>query len=238
MRIEVFKTAEEVAQAAAQHIRNLLDRKPGAVLALPTGSTPLGVYKLLGDVDFTRARSFNLDEYVGLEPEHPASYHAYMKKYVLAHINLPPARCHLPNGMAVDLDAECRAYEEAIKRAGGLDFAMMGIGHDGHVAFNEPPSSLACRTRVVRLHEGTRKANQVHFPEGESTPERAITMGVGTLMDARQVLLLATGAGKAEILAKALCGPVTAMVPATALQLHADPIIFCDAQAASAVGCL
>lgn len=234
MQVLILKDAETVARQAADHVTALLQRKPEAVLALPTGNTPLKMYSELArrQLDWRRATTFNLDEYVGLPPEHPGSYHTYMRENFLRHVNLPEESCRLPDGQAPDLQAACQAYEDEIHAHGGLDLAILGIGLDGHLAFNEPPSSIYCRTRVVRLATSTREANAAHFPNHELPPERAITMGIGTLLQARCILLLATGANKAAILQKAVEGPLAALVPATALQLHPQPVILADEAAA------
>ena len=233
MHVLVYPDAAAVAVAAAERVGVLLAHKPEAVLALPTGNTPLAMYDELvrRQLDWSLVTTFNLDEYVGLGPEHPASYHHYMREHLVKRTNLQ--RCHLPNGQAADLEAECHDYERAIAQAGGIDLAILGIGQYGHLAFNEPPSALRCRTRVVRLAPSTRRINAAQFPAGETPPTHALTVGLGTVLEARSVLLLATGANKAEILARAVEGPVSAMVPASALQLHSLPVILADEAAAS-----
>ena len=235
MQVLILPNPEAVAQKAADHVQQLLQRKPDAVLALPTGNTPLKMYAEFRNrqLDWRRATTFNLDEYVGIPMGHPGSYHTYMRENFLQHVNLPHTSCHVPDGQAQDLDKACQDYEDAIHDKGGLDLAILGIGQDGHLAFNEPPSSIYCRTRVVRLAPSTRQVNSAVF--GALPPERAVTMGIGTLLQARCMMLLATGESKAAILKQAVEGPLTAFVPASALQLHPQPIILADEAAAGAL---
>lgn len=226
MEIIIQLTAEEASIVAARIVAQLVRRKPDAVLGLATGSTPLGTYAELvrmhreEALDFSRVTTFNLDEYVGLAADHPQSYRAFMREHLFRHINVPPERIHIPNGLAADVPAECAAYEEAIRAAGGIDLQILGIGSDGHIGFNEPTSSLASRTRIKTLTARTRSDNARFFGSAEAVPFHVITMGVGSIMDARQVLLLAFGEGKARALADAVEGPITAMNPASILQMH------------------
>lgn len=226
MEIIIQPTAEEASIVAARIVAQLVRRKPDAVLGLATGSTPLGTYAELvrmhreEALDFSRVTTFNLDEYVGLAADHPQSYRAFMREHLFRHINVPPERIHIPNGLAADVPAECAAYEEAIRAAGGIDLQILGIGSDGHIGFNEPTSSLASRTRIKTLTARTRSDNARFFGSAEAVPFHVITMGVGSIMDARQVLLLAFGEGKARALADAVEGPITAMNPASILQMH------------------
>jgi glucosamine-6-phosphate deaminase len=202
------------------------------VLGLATGSTPLATYRELvrmhreEGLDFSGVTTFNLDEYVALPPEHPQSYHAFMDEHFFRHVNVPRDRIHIPHGMARDVPAECARYEEAIRAAGGIDLQLLGIGTDGHIGFNEPSSSLASRTRIKTLTERTR-ADNARFFDGDldKVPFHCITMGVGTIMDARQVLMLAFGGKKAKAVAEAAEGPITAMNPASVLQMH--PVAKC-----------
>jgi glucosamine-6-phosphate deaminase len=184
-------------------------------------------------LDFRHVTTFNLDEYVGLPPEHPASYHAFMRERFFRHVNLDPARTHLPDGMAGDLVAEGRAYEDRIADAGGIDIQLLGIGADGHIGFNEPTSSLGSRTRAKTLTERTRRDNARFFGALDSVPHECLTMGIGTILASRTCLLLAFGEVKAEAVAGAVEGPVSSMNPASALQFHADARIFLDPAAAS-----
>lgn len=234
MEIVVQKDAESSATLAARLIAKRLRQKPNLVLGLATGGTPVPLYRELArlhrdeGLDFSRVATFNLDEYIGLDPTHPGSYMRFMKENLFDHINIPPSNIHIPNGMAKDIPAECAAYEQAIRDAGGIDIQVVGIGTNGHLGFNEPSSSLASRTRNKTLTEQTRRDNARFFASLDEVPRHCLTMGVGTILDSRQILFLAFGAGKAEIVAKAVEGPITAMVPASVLQLHADVKIFVD----------
>ena len=231
MEIVIQSTAEAASIVAAKIIAQLVRRKPDAVLGLATGSTPLALYRELvrmhceDGLDFSGVRTFNLDEYVGLPHEHPQSYHAFMQENFFRHINLPRENICIPNGLAADVPAECAAYEAAIRGAGGIDLQVLGIGTDGHIGFNEPSSSLASRTRIKTLTARTRSDNARFFGSAESVPIHVITMGVGTIMDARQVLMLAFGEAKAKAIADAVEGPIMAMNPASILQMH--PVAKC-----------
>ena len=231
MEIVIQPTAEAASIVTAKIIAQLVRRKPDAVLGLATGSTPLATYRELvrmhreDDLDFSNVRTFNLDEYVGLPHEHPQSYHAFMQENLFQHINVPRESICIPNGLAADVPAECAAYEAAIRAAGGIDLQVLGIGTDGHIGFNEPSSSLASRTRIKTLTARTRSDNARFFGSADEVPIHVITMGVGTIMDARQVLMLAFGAGKAKALADAVEGPIMAMNPASILQMH--PVAKC-----------
>jgi glucosamine-6-phosphate deaminase len=240
-QLVVLDDAGAVADYAAAHIVGRLAAKPDLVLGLPTGETPRGIYVRLaeayrtGKVSFARAPSFNLDEYRGLPPDHPASYHAYMREMLFRHVDIDPARTHLPDGLASDATAEGRRYEKAIAEAGGIGLMVLGIGGNGHIGFNEPGSPFDSRTRAVRLTEATREANRRSFPEGETVPEFAITMGIATILDAREILLVATGHAKAEALAAALAGPETPRCPASVLRRHPAVTIVCDTAAAAGI---
>ncbi len=224
----------------ARVVAGLVAREPDAVLALPTGRTPLPLYAELvrlyreRQISFARATTFNLDEYVGLPADHPASFHRYMAEALFDHVDLAPERIHVPDGRAADVPASCAAYEAAIAAAGGLDLALLGLGADGHIAFNEPTSSLGSRTRLKTISEATRAANQPAFG-AEPVPHHVITIGIATILAARRCMLLATGERKAAVLAKTVEGPLTALVPSSALQLHPRAMILCDEAAASAL---
>ncbi|HLN61657.1 MAG TPA: glucosamine-6-phosphate deaminase [Symbiobacteriaceae bacterium] len=237
MRVEVYETYAEMSQRAANLVAGLIAEKPGAVLGLPTGSTPEGFYNELAgrDLDFTQVQTFNLDEYIGLDREHPESYYSFMKRHLFSRVNLNPARCHLPNGMAPDPAAECLRYEEAIRQAGGLDVVLLGIGHNGHIGFNEPGAPWDAHTRMVDLAERTIKANARFFGSEEAVPKQALTMGIGTILGARRIVLLASGEGKAEIIRRTLEGDPAVDVPATALQSHPDVTVILDRAAAGAL---
>ncbi|WP_164103184.1 glucosamine-6-phosphate deaminase [Candidatus Laterigemmans baculatus] len=238
MRVIIEADAAAAAATAADFIAALVRRKPDAVLGLATGGTPVSCYQLLIEMhrqeglDFGQVRTFNLDEYVGLPATHPQSYHRFMQEQLFDHVNLQPERCQLPDGVADDLPAACAAYEAAIREAGGIDLQLLGIGTDGHIAFNEPGSSLAGRTRVKHLTAETIRDNARFFGDEASVPRLAVTMGVGTILEARCCLLLATGAHKAEAVRAAVEGPVSASITASALQLHPDVVMVLDEAAA------
>lgn len=238
MEIIIQPTPDAASMIAARHVARLVRDKPHAVLGLATGSTPLMMYRELvrmhkeQGLDFSEVTTFNLDEYVGLAPEHPASYHAFMWDNFFSHINVKRERVHIPDGLSSHIPASCRKYEEAIVAAGGIDLQVLGIGADGHIGFNEPSSSLASRTRIKTLTAETRRDNAQAFGSPDKVPFHVITMGVGTIMDTRQVIILAFGAKKAEAIAAAVEGPITAMVPASILQMH--PVAQCIIDEAAA----
>jgi glucosamine-6-phosphate deaminase len=238
MEVVIFPSADAACAHGARLMANLLGRKPDAVLALPTGSTPRPLYAELRRMhrderlSFARATTFNLDEYVGLAPDHPASFRRYMEDELVRHVDLTLTRVHVPDGLAGDVPATCAAYEAAIAAAGGLDLALLGLGADGHIAFNEPTSSLGSRTRLKTISEATRAANQPAFG-AEPVPHQVITIGIATILAARRCVLLATGEQKAGALAKTVEGPLTALVPSSALQLHPHATVLCDEAAAS-----
>ncbi len=238
MRVIITESADHVAHIAADFVCETLTPGQDRVLGLATGSTPVRLYGELvqrhhaGAVSFARASSFNLDEYVGLAPEHPQSYRAFMNRELFDHVDIDPSRAHVPDGLADPAD-EARRYEQAISDAGGIDLQVLGIGRNGHIGFNEPTSSLASRTRLKTLAPSTIEANSRFFAPGETPPRLAITMGIGTILEARRVLLLATGRAKAPAVRNAVEGPLSAMVPASALQWHNDAVILVDRDAAS-----
>ena len=241
MEIIIQPDPETASRLAARVIVRLLRVKPDAVLGLATGSTPLLLYRELirqhaaGEADFRLVRTFNLDEYIGLAPEHAQSYHSFMWQNLFQHINIDPQNVHIPDGRAADVPAFCARYEEQIRAAGGIDIQVLGIGTDGHVGFNEPSSSLASRTRIKTLTVQTRRDNARYFGSEDQVPHHVITMGVGTVMDARQCLLLAFGTAKAPAIAAAVEGPITAMNPASILQMHPTAKVFLDEPAATAL---
>lgn len=236
MDIIVKKDYDEMSRSAAKIIAGLVRSKPGCVLGLATGSTPIGTYQELArmhkaGLDFSHVKSFNLDEYLGLglEPDKPydrdQSYARFMREEFFKHLNIKEENTHVPNGLAKEPENFCSWYEEEIKKAGGIDLQLLGIGGDGHWAFNEPGSSLASRTRVIALTEQTIEDNYNSFFKKagfkkDAMPRRAITMGIGTILEAKQLLMLASGTGKADIVAKALEGSVTPQVTASAIQLY------------------
>ena len=231
MEIIILPTPEDGQRLAADLIAQQVRRKGDSVLGLATGNTMLGVYDRLArlGLDFSRVTTFNLDEYVGLQPSDPNSYRFYMGQHLFAKVNLRPDHCYLPDGTARDVRAACLAYEEAIKAAGGIDLQLLGLGEDGHIGFNEPSSSLASRTRLKTLAPITVAANR--FPEGDDPPSHVLTMGVGTIMEARHCLMLAFGRRKAQTVTKFIEGPLTAMIPASVLQMHPRTTVILDEDA-------
>ncbi len=240
MEVIIQPNAESAARVVANLIGEAVLAKPDLVLGLATGKTMETVYEALvqmhqeNGLDFSRCRTFNLDEYVGLAPDDPCSYHYFMRRRLFDAVNIDPANTHLPHGLAENLEAECAHYERLIAANGGIDLQLLGIGLNGHLGFNEPLSAFRSRTRVETLSRMTRAQNSPLFPKDKPMPRRAITMGVGTILEARRCLLLATGSEKADILACAIEGPLMTMVTATALQLHpATTIVLDEAAAAS-----
>ena len=238
MEVVIKDTYDQMCAAAAREVATTLNAKPNAVLGLATGSTPLGLYKELvrmhehEGLDFSQVTTFNLDEYVGLTRAHPQSYHYFMHEHLLKHINIPPQNIYIPSGTTDNYRAFCEWYEQRIRDCGGIDLQILGIGSDGHIAFNEPTSSLGSRTRIKTLARQTVDDNRRFFGDDESVPIYAITMGVGTILDARKIMLLANGERKAAAVAAAIEGPVTSMITASALQLHNDVQFFLDRPAA------
>ncbi len=238
MEVIVKPSYQDMSRAAAQEVVTLLNAKPNAVIGMATGSTPLGMYQELvrlhreEGLDFSQVRTFNLDEYVGLRIDHPQSYHYFMHENLFRHINIPPQNIHIPSGTTGNYQAFCEWYEQQIKSCGGIDLQVLGIGSDGHIAFNEPTSSLGSRTRLKTLAEPTIDDNARFFERREDVPIYAITMGVGTILEARRVIILANGTNKAKAIAEAIEGPVTSMITASALQLHPITRVFLDEEAA------
>jgi glucosamine-6-phosphate deaminase len=239
MEVIVQPSPADAVRLAAARIAQAVRLKPNLVLGLATGGTPVMLYTELArmnreeGLDLSRIHTFNLDEYLGLPSDHPASYRRFMKENFFDHTNIDPHRTFVPDGMTTDIPRHCREYEELIKSMGGIDIQVLGIGSDGHIGFNEPTSSLASRTRDKVLTEQTRRDNARFFPQPEDVPHTCLTMGIGTILDSRQCLLLAFGAGKADAVAGAVEGPVTSMLPASALQMHADAKVYIDEPAAA-----
>jgi len=239
MEIIIKGTVTEAQEGAAKILRGQIQGKPNRVLGLATGSTPIGVYAALvqmhqrDGLDFSRVVTFNLDEYVGLAADHPGSYREFMRQHLFDKVNLAPENIHFPNGLAADVAAHCAEYETAIVRAGGIDLQLLGIGREGHIGFNEPSSSLASRTRLKTLTFQTAKDNAKYFGSPDQVPRHVITMGVGTIMDSGQCLMLATGEAKAEVVSRMVEGPITADLPASILQMHPVCKIVLDEAAAS-----
>lgn len=244
MEIVICDTYETMSKAAGRAVADVVNKKPDAVLGLATGSTPLGLYKELirmhkeDGLDFSKVTTFNLDEYVGLGSTHDQSYHYFMNENLFQHINVRPENIYIPSGTTENYQAFCQWYEHQIEEAGGIDIQVLGIGSDGHIAFNEPGSSLSSRTRLKTLAKQTIDDNARFFESAEDVPIYAITMGVGTILEADELILLANGQGKADALAAAVEGPVTSMITASALQLHPNSQIFTDAAAAGKLSML
>lgn len=227
MKFEPFDSMEALADRAAAILLGAIRENPRIVLGLPTGRTPIGMYDRVVHICsaeyhcFRDVTTFNLDEYAGVERDHPGSYFTYMKQHLFDHVDIHPSHAHLPNGTAPDLEAECARYEREIADAGGLDLTFLGLGRNGHIGFNEPGTPFDAHTRVVELTESTRKANADLFPQGH-VPTHAITMGIGTILSSRRIVLLVAGSGKEEALERLHSGAVDESFPASALRTHRD----------------
>ena len=239
MEVIIQPSADAAARLSAQLIAEALRAKPNAVIGLATGRTMERLYAMLGEMhaqdglDFAQARTFNLDEYIGLPADDVNSYRYYMNQHLFSGINIPIENTHLPNGVAADLEAECQAYEDKIVACGGIDLQLLGIGRTGHIGFNEPLSAMRSRTRPKALTPETYAQNSPLFDDPTRMPKRAITMGVGTILDSRRCLMLVTGEEKADIVARAVEGPITSMISASALQLHPRCTVIVDEAAAT-----
>lgn len=239
MKIYKVKDYEEMSRKAAAVIASQIISKPDSVLGLATGSTPIGTYKHLvaaykaGDLDFSQIKSANLDEYRGLTKDNDQSYYYFMNNHLFQHVNIDPANTNIPDGTNNDPDAECARYEEVIKSLGGVDLQLLGLGHDGHMGFNEPCDHFDKITHCVDLTEMTIEANKRFFASADDVPRQAYTMGCGTIMRAKKILILVSGADKADILYQVVNGPVTPQVPASLLQFHSDVILIADEAAMS-----
>ena len=241
MRIIRTKDYEDMSRRAAAIIAAQVVLKPDCVLGLATGGTPVGIYKNLvnwyqgGDLDFSEVTSVNLDEYRGLPREHKESYWSFMHRNLFDYVNINPNHINLPDGMNMDADAECARYDRVIESVGGIDLQLLGIGHDGHIGFNEPSNAFDLGTHCVKLTDETIDANQRFFNNREEVPREAYTMGTRTIMQARKVLMVVSGKDKAEIIKKAFYGPVTPEVPASILQMHPDFTLVADEDALSLI---
>ncbi len=241
LHIRILRAAdpEAVGKLAADRFEALILSKPACVLGLATGSSPLPLYRELiarekaGRIDFSRVRSANLDEYKGLSPDHPQSYRYFMQENLFDHIGILPENTIVPDGLSADADTMCAEYERKIESWGGIDLQLLGLGHDGHIGFNEPDDHFPAMTHEVKLLEITRQANKRFFDSIDEVPTAAYTMGIGTVMAAKKILMVVTGPDKAEILKEALLGPITPQVPASILQLHPDVTVICDEAAAA-----
>lgn len=240
MDIVILPTARHAERLTARIVADRVGAKPDLVLGCATGRTMEGIYDELvdladkGPIDFSGVRTFNLDEYVGVDPSDERSYRHYMNRHLFSRVNIEAANTHVPDGLAHDLDAECDAYEVAIQAAGGIDLQLLGLGSNGHIGFNEPLSGFQSRTRVQPLAPHTREQNAGMFGgDPAAVPATALTMGIGTILDSREALLVVTGEHKADILARSLEGPVVGVITATALQFHRRCHVIADEAAAS-----
>jgi glucosamine-6-phosphate deaminase len=242
IRVTVFPNDRAAAKALACRTAEALAARPSLVLGLPTGRTPVRLYNELvslaahGKADFSQVRTFNLDEFLGIPPSHPGSYRTFMEDHLFRHAGIPDARINFLNGAAPDPEAECLRYEEAIAAAGGIDLQILGIGTNGHIGFNEPARELKARTHRVKLKPETRRSNAALFGgDPAAVPREALSMGMATILQARSIVLLATGKSKARCVARVVNGPITTRLPASFLQLHHDVHVMLDEAAASAL---
>lgn len=239
MRVYRTEDYQSMSRQAANILSAQVILKPNCVLGLATGSTPIGMYQQLinwyekGDVDFSQVRTVNLDEYLGLAPPHDQSYRYFMQTNFFDHINIKPENTNVPNGLAEDPDAECIRYNKVIADLGGVDLQVLGMGHNGHIGFNEPEEAFELETHVVNLTENTIEANARFFASKDEVPRKAITMGIKSIMQARHILVVVSGADKADIVKAAFTGPVTPKVPASILQMHPNVSLVGDAAALS-----
>jgi glucosamine-6-phosphate deaminase len=240
MRIRTFSTADIVARALAHDVARAVAQEPALVIGLSTGRTPIPLYRELirlsesGRLDLSRAKTFNLDEFLGLSARDPRSYHAYMRAHLFRHVNLSRGRAHVLNGAARDIVAECERYERAIARAGGIDLQILGLGVNGHIGFNEPARALVAATHRTRLGPATRRANAPLFGgDARAVPREALSMGMATILRARRIVLVATGAAKARCVRRMVEGLVTPRLPASFLQLHPNAEAWLDRAAAA-----
>ena len=239
MKVYVCENYEAMSRKAASIIASVVTLKPDCVLGLATGSTPIGMYQELvkacekGELDFSQVKSVNLDEYVGLEPTHDQSYRYFMQDNLFNHVNIDVANTNVPNGLAEDTAAECERYDRVMEEMGGIDIQVLGMGHNGHIGFNEPADHFPLGTHIVDLQESTIQANARFFASADEVPKQALTMGIRSIMRARQILVVVNGEGKADIVKAAFTGPVTPMVPASILQLHPNVVLVGDKAALS-----
>lgn len=240
MRIRIFSAPKPAARALAAEVARAVSANPRLVIGLPTGRTPILFYRELvarcqaRRLDLSRVTAFNLDELVGIAAADPRSYRAFMRRHLFDRLTRPPRRVHFLNGTAADIDAECSRYDRAIRRVGGLDLLLLGLGANGHIGFNEPAAALVARTHRARLTPATRRANRTLFGNRASAvPHEGVSMGMATILHAKRIVLLATGAGKASATARMVNGPITPRVPASFLQLHRDVEVWLDRAAAA-----
>lgn len=237
MKVIVCENYEEMSEKAANIFAAQLTLKPDSVLGLATGSTPVGMYKKLaekneaGEIDFSAVRTFNLDEYYPIKRDNSQSYFTFMNENLFSHINIDIANTHVPNGETDDAEAECKEYEEKLRAAGGVDLQVLGIGQNGHIAFNEPDDALFSYTHVTGLTKSTIEANSRFFDSEKDVPTQALTMGMASIMSAKKIILLANGASKKDAVKELLNDKITTSVPATLLKLHPDVVLICDKEA-------
>lgn len=238
MRLIVTKNYEEMSKVAAKEMAEDIKRNPEIVLGLATGGTPVGMYKELirmyneGELDFSKVTSINLDEYVGLAGEHDQSYRYFMNTNLFNHINIDKNNTFVPNGLAENVEEECMAYDARIQDMGGIDLQLLGLGANGHIGFNEPGEALSVGTHLTDLKESTIEANARFFDSIDDVPRKAITMGLGAIMKAKKIMVIASGEGKAEVVKAMMSGKITTEIPATMLQMHRDVILIVDEDAA------
>jgi glucosamine-6-phosphate deaminase len=243
MRIIIEVNYQSMSKKAALLVASQVNLKPDSVLGLATGDTPLGMYRELikmyqrGEIDFSEVITFNLDEYYRLPSDNPQSYHYYMEENFFKHVNLHPRNTHIPDGMAEDIEKECVDYEERIRRSGGIDLQVLGIGSNGHVGFNEPGEQLNVTTHLVDLSEETIKSNSRFFNSPEEVPKKAISVGMATILKASRIILLASGTSKAEAIKQTVSGHVDTRVPSSLLQTHPEVTLIVDQEAASLISC-
>jgi glucosamine-6-phosphate deaminase len=239
MKLIEAKDYQDMSRKAADIIIDQVKKKPNSVLGLATGGTMIGTYAALVDdykqngTSYQQVNTVNLDEYIGLAPEHPNSYHYYMNDHLFNHIDIPKSQTYLPNGLAKDIEAECQRYENLLEQISGIDLQLLGIGQNGHIGFNEPGTSFESTTHVVELALSTRQANSRFFNRFEEVPTHAITMGIATIMKSKKILLLASGKKKAHIISQLFAGKVTTEIPASILNTHPNVIVIADQEALS-----
>lgn len=237
MKVIVVKDYEELSKVTAEQIAEVVRNRPDCVLGLATGSTPVGAYEVLaemykkGELDFSRVKSYNLDEYYPMKADNRQSYHYFMNENLFSKINIDPENVHVPDGDCKDTDAMCADYEAQIRSAGGIDIQLLGIGRNGHIGFNEPGDFLYPDTHKTDLTDDTMDANARFFSEDEIIPNAAVTMGMGTILRARKIVIAASGASKREAVAGILSGKITTQCPASLLNMHPDVVLVCDEEA-------
>ncbi|WP_294174771.1 glucosamine-6-phosphate deaminase [uncultured Clostridium sp.] len=241
MNLRVVNSYEELSKVAASEFSKVIKEKPNAILGLATGGSPIGMYKELikmyenKELDFSKITTVNLDEYIGLNPEHSQSYRYFMNDNLFNHINIDVANTFVPNGLAKDLEVECKEYDKRIIELGGIDIQLLGVGNNGHIAFNEPDEHLSAGTHVISLTENTIEANARFFENIDDVPRTAITMGVGGIMKAKKIILIASGESKAEAIKGLFSGKITTENPASMLQMHRDVTVIVDKEAAKLI---